>query len=107
MDIATTEKFLDDLAELPASVSKKCRDVLKELHRATASDIMKGGIPGWRLHKLQSSPFRSISVDMQYRMLVKIERNLVFRAPCRETRPGRRAAGESKRLGSPLLFRGV
>ena len=30
-------------------------------------------IPGWRVHRLKSSPFISISVDMNYRMLCTIE----------------------------------
>jgi len=78
MEIKITERFLEDLTDLPESVSKKCRDLIKELRRTVGSEIVKGSLPGWRLHKLQSSPFRSISVDMQYRMLVKIERDTVF-----------------------------
>jgi len=78
MRLAITEKFIEDLACLPKDISKKCRTLLRELRAADPKRMLERGLPGWRLHKLQSSPFRSASVDMQYRMLLKIESETLF-----------------------------
>jgi len=78
MKIAITESFLDDLAQLPSGVSSKCRQLVRELRRTAAGDLLRNALPGWRLHKLQSSPFRSLSVDMKYRVLAKLEGDTLF-----------------------------
>jgi len=78
MRLAITEKFIEDLAGLPKDINKKCRTLLRELRAADPKRIVEQGLPGWRLHKLQSSPFRSASVDMQYRMLLKVEAETLF-----------------------------
>ena len=78
MRLAITEKCFDDLASLPKDVNKKCRDLLRELRSADPRTVLDRGLPGWRLHKLKSSPFRSASVDMQYRVLLKIEGDILF-----------------------------
>ena len=78
MRIAITEKFFDDISSLPKDTNKKCRDLLRELRAADAAHFFEQGLPGWRLHKLKSSPFRSASVDMQYRILMKMEGDTLF-----------------------------
>jgi hypothetical protein len=78
MRVAVTERFFDDFMGLAPSLARKCRELIRQLARTEAASITTQAIPGWRLHKLRSSPFRSISVDMNYRMLVKLEGDVLF-----------------------------
>ena len=76
--LAMTERFFDDISSLPKDTNKKCRDLLRELRAVDAAHIFEQGLPGWRLHKLKSSPFRSASLDMQYRVLMKMEGDTLY-----------------------------
>lgn len=78
MKIALTEKFLEDTARLSASLERKCRELLSSLRQIDARELQDQALPGWRLHKLKSSPFVSMSLDMNYRVLCKIEGDTVF-----------------------------
>jgi hypothetical protein len=73
MKIALTEKFLEDAAGLSAGLERKCRELLSSLRKVDARELQDQALPGWRLHKLKSSPFVSLSLDMNYRVLCKIE----------------------------------
>jgi hypothetical protein len=75
MKIAFTEGFFCDFVELPKSLQTKCRKLIEELDKTTSSELVSNKLPGWRLHKLQSSPFMSLSIDMNYRLLAKPEGN--------------------------------
>ncbi len=78
MKIALTEAFLADLTSLPSGLQRKCREMLSTLHRIEAKDLREQSLPGWRLHRLHSSPFISLSLDMNYRVLVKLEGETIF-----------------------------
>ena len=78
MKIAITEIFLNDLTELPIGIQRKCRELLSSLRHISPKNFMEQALPGWRLHKLKSSPFISLSLDLNYRILAKIEDETVF-----------------------------
>src|SRR5215475_6877449 len=73
MKIALTDRFLEDAARLSVGLERKCRELLSSLRKIDARDLQDQALPGWRLHKLKSSPFISLSLDMNYRVLCKIE----------------------------------
>jgi hypothetical protein len=78
MKIALTDKFLDDAAGLSAGLERKSRELLSSLRKIDARDLQDQALPGWRLHKLKSSPFISLSLDMNYRVLCKIEGDTAY-----------------------------
>jgi len=78
MKIALTEQFLEDKSNLPGGLERKCRELLSSLRKIEAKSIQEKALPGWRLHKLNSSPFISLSLDMNYRVLCKIEGDTAF-----------------------------
>ena len=69
MLVAVTDQFLEDLGELPRHLERKCRELIRELGTMAASDLRTRSMPGWRLHQLRSSPFVSLSLDMNIRIL--------------------------------------
>jgi hypothetical protein len=73
MQIAISEMFLDDADQLSSGLHRKCREMLSALKKIAVSNLQAHALPGWRLHKLKSSPFVSLSIDMNYRILGKIE----------------------------------
>ncbi len=68
-----SEQFLTDLSGLKPSLNRKCRNQLSEIDKMNAKALRTQATSGWRLHKLKSSPFVSLSVDMNFRMLCTIE----------------------------------
>ncbi len=68
-----SEQFLTDLSGLKSSLNRKCRGQLSEIGKMNAKALRTQATSGWRLHKLKSSPFVSLSVDMNFRMLCTIE----------------------------------
>ena len=73
MEVSISEDFMSDLSSLSSGLEGKCRTILRTALRQDARTLRTEAAPGWRLHSLKSSPFISISVDMNYRMLCKIE----------------------------------
>lgn len=78
MRIALTEIFIKDLMGLQFYLQDKCRDMISSMKNIEAKNLYNQSLPGWRLHKLQSSPFISLSLDMNYRVLCKIEGDAIF-----------------------------
>jgi hypothetical protein len=78
MKVALTEQFLEDNSRLSAALERKCRELLSSLRKIEAGDLHEKARPGWRLHRLKSSPFVSLSLDMNYRLLCKIEGETVY-----------------------------
>lgn len=78
MKVQFTERFLEDYSRLPQSGQTKCRTLLKELAHTEAKVFASQPLPGWRLHKLRSSPFCSLSLDMNFRLLAKAEGENLF-----------------------------
>jgi len=78
MKVALAETFLDDLTELPVGIKHKALELLSALRKIEPKNLRDQVLPGWRLHKLQSSPFISLSLDMNYRVLAKIESETVY-----------------------------
>lgn len=76
MEVRLSEEFIQDLLGLRSNLQQKCWNLLAEITRKDAKSIRFQANPGWRLHQLNSSPFTSISVDMNYRMLCKLEGQL-------------------------------
>lgn len=73
MKIIYTKTFFDDLEDLPKAIRTKCRRLWEELDKTPRDRLVSGKMRGWRLHKLESSPFTSLSVDMNYRVLANLE----------------------------------
>ena len=73
MEVRLSEDFLSDLSGLNAGLARKCWTILRTVERQDARTMKIEANPGWRVHPLKSSPFKSISVDMNYRMLCTIE----------------------------------
>ena len=73
MEVRLSEEFVSDLLGLRSNLQQKCRNILTTIRRGDAKSIRSGSAAGWRLHQLKSSPFISISVDMNYRILCKLE----------------------------------
>ena len=73
MEVSFSEDFLSDLSSLSSGLEGKCRTILRTAQRQDARTMRTQATPGWRVHRLKSSPFISISVDMNYRMLCTIE----------------------------------
>ena len=73
MEVRLSEDFLSDLSGLNAGLARKCGTILRTAERQDARTMKTEANPGWRVHPLKSSPFKSISVDMNYRMLCTIE----------------------------------
>lgn len=72
MQISISQSFVSDLLSLQPKLATKCQHLLNELSQAKPHTL-SGDLPkGWRLHKLKSSPFISLSVDMHYRVLAKL-----------------------------------
>ncbi|HQF37266.1 MAG TPA: hypothetical protein PLL26_06555 [Candidatus Dojkabacteria bacterium] len=78
MKIAMTESFLDDILKLQHGLQRKCHDMLSSLKKIEIKNIRNQSLPGWRLHKLQTSPFISLSLDMNYRVLAKIDGDTLY-----------------------------
>lgn len=78
MKIALSESFLEDLTELPQGLQKKCRDILSSLKTMEVKSLRDTALPGWRIHKLQSSPFLSFSLDMNFQMLAKTDGDSIY-----------------------------
>ena len=73
MEVSISEDFLSDLSGLSSGLEGKCRTILRTAQRQYARTLRTEATQGWRVHRLKSSPFISISVDMNYRMLCTIE----------------------------------
>ena len=73
MEVSLSEDFLSDLSSLSSGLEGKCRTILRTAQKQGARTMRTEATPGWRVHRLKSSPFVSISVDMNYRMLCTIE----------------------------------
>jgi len=69
MKIALTEEFLDQMAGVPGSVGKGCRDVIGELLRSSGDAFRRG----MNLEKLKGSDYYSARINKQYRILVRID----------------------------------
>lgn len=78
MKIALTENFLEDFADLQPNLQHKCQEMLSVLRKIETKNLKDQAVPGWRLHKLQSSPFVSFSIDMNFRALAKIDGDIVY-----------------------------
>ena len=81
MEVRLSEEFISDLRRLSSSLQQKCWSILSAIRKEDSKSIRAKAVPGWRMHKLQSSPFTSISVDMNFRLLCKVD-GQIFRA-CR------------------------
>lgn len=73
MEVRLSKDFIDDLKGIQSSLQQKCWDVLAVLQRNDSKAMRDLSSPGWRLHQLKSSPFTSISIDMNFRLLCKQE----------------------------------
>ena len=73
MEVSISEDFLVDLSGMSSGLEGKCRTILRTAQRQNARTMRSEALPGWRVHRLKSSPFISVSVDMNYRMLCTIE----------------------------------
>lgn len=74
MNVSLSESFLEDFASLPSGLAMKCRVILRQLRAGNLGDA----VPGWRLHKLRSTRYHSISLDMNFRMLVEIGQDVLI-----------------------------
>ena len=73
MEVRLSEEFISDLLRMSSNLQQKCWNQLTTIRRRDAKQVRSESAPGWRMHQLKSSPFISISVDMNYRILCKLE----------------------------------
>ena len=73
METLITEAFLDDLLRLNRPLAHRCQELLRELRSVSAAELRTRLKPGWRLHQLVTSPFVSLSLDMNFRVLAQME----------------------------------
>ncbi len=73
MRVGVTEAFLRDFRDLAGPLGNKCRELMVELSRVSTGNLRDQALPGWRLHKLKSSPFLSLSLDRNFRVLAKLD----------------------------------
>ena len=78
MNVSLSETFLEDMFSLPSLLQKKCKEIIVSIKGTDVKNIKEISVPGWRIHKLHSSPFVSFSLDMNYRMLTKIEGGTIY-----------------------------
>ena len=74
MEVKLSEAFISDLSGLSLGLRQKCWSILSTIRKEDAKSIRAKTASGWRIHQLKSSPFTSISVDMNFRMLCTIDR---------------------------------
>lgn len=67
MKVALQEEFIDEMAGLPVSINKGCRDVIRDLLRSDGKTFGRG----MNLEKLKNSPFHTSRINKQYRILLK------------------------------------
>jgi hypothetical protein len=68
-----TDKFVEDLGGLSKGLASKAQKLAVELTRISRQEVAQKLSAGWRLHKLKSSPFVSLSLDMNFRILCKMD----------------------------------
>ena len=78
MEVRHTEQLLADLSKLSSSLQKKCWRMLSAIQKGDAGILRDRTVPGWRPHRLKSSPFISLSVDMNYRLLCKRDGDIFY-----------------------------
>lgn len=69
MEVRISEEFISDISKLSSSLEQKCWNILSAIRKEDARTIRVKAAPGWRIHQLKSSPYTSISIDMNFRML--------------------------------------
>ncbi len=77
MDVSVTKQLLEDISELPKNVEKKIRDLVNVLSDVEAKHL-NNIRNGWNLKKLKSSPFSSVRLNRNYRVLIKTKGNSVY-----------------------------
>ena len=75
MEVRHTEQFLNDLTKFNSALQQKCWSMLSTVRKGNAETMFT---PGWRLHQLKSSPFLSLPVNKNYRMLCKHEGQALY-----------------------------
>jgi hypothetical protein len=73
MKVLLTDKLLEDIGSLPKALAGKAQRVAVQFTRLSRQDMQDKLTAGWRIHKLKSSPFMSFSLDMNYRLLCRID----------------------------------
>ena len=77
MRVGVTEAFLRDFRDLAVPLGNKCRELMVELSQLATANLRDQALPGWRLHKLKSSPFLSLSLDRNFRVLAKLDGDIL------------------------------
>jgi hypothetical protein len=78
MQINITERFLRDFQGLSSPLANKSRELMNELGQIEPTELRQKGLPGWRLHNLRGSNLISISVDMNFRILAEMNREVLI-----------------------------
>jgi hypothetical protein len=71
--VGITEAFVGDFLILERDQARSCRDLMHGLHQMSSKQLRGQARPGWRFHPLVSSDFVSLSLDMNYRVLARLE----------------------------------
>jgi len=77
MRVQLTDKFIGDIGGLSKTLASKAQKLAVELTRIPRQEVSKHLTAGWRLHKLSSSPFVSLSLDMNFRILCKMDGEVI------------------------------
>jgi hypothetical protein len=73
MIVIVTQQFFRDLQRLPHSLQSKTHELLSELNATDPARLRRDALPGWRLHALRGANTVSLSVDMNFRVLARLE----------------------------------
>jgi hypothetical protein len=73
MKVLLTDKLLEDIGSPPKALASKAQRLAIEFTRLSRRDMQDKLTAGWRVHKPKSSPFVSLSLDMNYRLLCRID----------------------------------
>lgn len=77
MRVQLTDRFIADLNGLSKGLASKAQKLAVDLTRISNRDLSNHLTAGWRLHQLKNSPFVSLSLDMNYRILCKIKGDVI------------------------------
>ena len=73
MRVGIAQAFTQDLGQLERTQVRSCTQLIREWCDLNPKELRTHARPGWRLHQLESTEFVSLSLDMNFRVLAKLQ----------------------------------
>jgi len=73
MKVLLTDHLLRDLESIPRPLATKTQRLAVEMTRIARHELSERLTAGWRIHQLKVSPFMSLSLDMNFRLLCRLD----------------------------------